>query len=67
MSDLCIHLKDDSIIENLKKVCPEKKYKAFVEKILAEYFNNRIVQLKMMGIDGLAEYTCKLEKELGKK
>lgn len=67
MGDLCIHLKDDLVIENLKKICPERERKAFVEKMLTNYFNDRIVQLKMMGLDGLAEYAYKLEKETNKK
>jgi len=69
MSNLCIHLTDDALIEKIKKSAQrtqngKPKLKEFVTNVLEEYFNNRINSLKAMGINELAEYALQLEKEI---
>lgn len=66
MPNLCIHLTDEELINKIKIAATGEdgipRYKKFVMNILNDYFNNRIVQLKLMGIDELAKYALKLEE-----
>jgi len=64
--ELCIHLTDPALIAKIDSICDggkAVKYKDFASEVFTEYFNNRIVQLKSMGIDKLAEYAYSLEKK----